>query len=117
MFWFLILSGLTSGFLTYSAQSPEFQPNFYVIWFILIFLRFFFSSLCSSSPRNTNNYNNNDYDGYGRARNHIAHRADTFNPNSSRYNSSVQDRINGSTARASHNRAGRNNKIVRDWPN
>ncbi|CAI2170044.1 13682_t:CDS:2 [Funneliformis geosporum] len=51
------------------------------------------------------------------ALNHIAHRADAFNPFSSRYNPSTQNGYGGHTARWSHSRARSNNEIVRNFYN
>ncbi|GBB91363.1 hypothetical protein RclHR1_01860017 [Rhizophagus clarus] len=126
----LILSGL----LTFYAQSenffpdilPDFIPNrnllnfFIVSWLSFSFLRFIFKCCCSSSKDSSNDildypFDFNDNYELFIAQNHIAHRADSYNPYSRRFNPTSQYGSNGRTARWSHNRAGRNNQIVRNY--
>ncbi|RGB30789.1 hypothetical protein C1646_710522 [Rhizophagus diaphanus] len=112
------LTLLLSGLLTFYAQSKNFfldrnLLNFFIVsWISFSFLRFIFKRCCFSS---NNSFNDpSDFNGNDVARNHIAHRADSFNPFSRRYNPSSQYGSNGRTARWSHNRASWNNHIVRN---
>jgi hypothetical protein len=130
-----ILTLLLSGLLTYYAQSKNFFPdilpdfipdrnllNFFIVsWLSLSFLRFIFKCCCCSSSRNSSNdpldypFDFNDNYELFIAQNHIAHRADSYNPYSRRFNPSSQYGSNGRTARWSHNRSSRNNQIVRNY--
>ncbi|CAI2187769.1 12228_t:CDS:2, partial [Funneliformis geosporum] len=76
-------------------------------------------SCCSSSNDNEsiNPYITDGDELFDYALNHIAHRADAFNPFSSRYNPSTQNGYGGHTARWSHSRARSNNEIVRNFYN
>ncbi|POG67108.1 hypothetical protein GLOIN_2v1650397 [Rhizophagus irregularis DAOM 181602=DAOM 197198] len=128
------LTFLLSGLLTFYAQSKNFFPNifpdfipdrnllnfFIVSWISFSFLRFVFEYCCYVSSNNSSNDSidyplnfNGNYD-LLIARNHIAHRADSYNPYSRRYNPSSQYGSNRRTARWSHNRASRNNHIVKN---
>ncbi|PKB99828.1 hypothetical protein RhiirA5_366112 [Rhizophagus irregularis] len=128
------LTFLLSGLLTFYAQSKNFFPNifpdfipdrnllnfFIVSWISFSFLRFVFEYCCYVSSNNSSNDSidyplnfNGNYD-LLIARNHIAHRADSYNPYSRQYNPSSQYGSNRRTARWSHNRASRNNHIVRN---
>ncbi|PKY41759.1 hypothetical protein RhiirA4_396438 [Rhizophagus irregularis] len=121
--------------LTFYAQIDNFFPNilpdfipdrnllnfFIVSWISFSFLRFVLKCCCCCFSSNNSSNDSIDYplDFNGNyelliARNNIAHRADSYNPYSRRYNPSSQYGTNGRSARWSHNRSSRNNHIVRN---
>ncbi|PKK79505.1 hypothetical protein RhiirC2_726996 [Rhizophagus irregularis] len=129
------LTLLLSALLTFYAQIDNFFPNilpdfipdrnllnfFIVSWISFSFLRFVFKCCCCCFSSNNSSNDSIDYplDFNGNyelliARNNIAHRADSYNPYSRRYNPSSQYGTNGRSARWSHNRSSRNNHIVRN---